>query len=65
MLIVLSGRATRLLFELGLHKDARELQASHMTQMDLEVRQAVFLGCFLYDRFVLLSESVFFCPLTR
>ncbi len=65
MLVVISGRATRLLFELGLHKDARELQASHITQIDLEVRQAVFLGCFLYDRSVLLCEFILFCPLTR
>ncbi len=45
-----SGRAIRLIFELGLHKDASELDSTKLSQMDLEVRQVVFWGCFTYDR---------------
>ena len=45
-----SGRGTRLLFELGLHKDDAEFQNYRLSQMDLSVRQVVFWGCFTYDR---------------
>ncbi|KAI9878381.1 MAG: hypothetical protein M1830_001051 [Pleopsidium flavum] len=45
-----SGRAIRLVFELGLHKDASELESTNLSQMDLEVRQVVFWGCFTFDR---------------
>lgn len=46
------GRAIRLLFELGLHRDASELESTNLSQMDLEVRQVVFWGCFTFDRYV-------------
>ena len=45
-----SGRASRLIYELGLHKDDAELQANRLSTMDLEVRRAVFWGSFAYDR---------------
>ncbi|KAK4936555.1 hypothetical protein LTR10_022604 [Elasticomyces elasticus] len=45
-----SGRASRLVFELGLHKDDAEFQSTCSTPMDLEVRRAVFWGSFAYDR---------------
>ena len=45
-----SGRASRLIFELGLHKDDTEFPSSRSTPMDLEVRRVVFWGCFTYDR---------------
>lgn len=45
-----SGRASRLIFELGLHKEDAEFQSSHSSPMDLEVRRVVFWGCFAYDR---------------
>jgi len=45
-----SGRASRLIFELGLHKDDAEFQSSRLSPMDLEVRRVVFWGCFTYDR---------------
>ncbi len=45
-----SGRASRLIYDLGLHKDDTEFQSSHSSRMDLEVRRVVFWGCFTYDR---------------
>ena len=45
-----SGRSSRLIFELGLHKDDAEFQSSTSSPMDLEVRRVVFWGCFTYDR---------------
>jgi hypothetical protein len=45
-----SGRGSRLIFELGLHKDDAEFQSYRLSPMDLEVRQVVFWGCFTYDR---------------
>ncbi|MCJ1303800.1 hypothetical protein MMC08_006611 [Hypocenomyce scalaris] len=45
-----SGRSSRLIFELGLHKDDAESQSTSLSPLDLEVRQVVFWGCFAYDR---------------
>lgn len=45
-----SGRACRLIFELGLHKDDTEFYSSRSSPMDLEVRRVVFWGCFTYER---------------
>jgi hypothetical protein len=45
-----SGRASRLIFELGLHKDDAEFQSYQSSPMDLEVRRVVFWGSFTYDR---------------
>lgn len=45
-----SGRASRLIFELGLHKADAEFQSTSASSLDLEVRQVVFWGCFAYDR---------------
>ncbi|KAI1609892.1 fungal-specific transcription factor domain-containing protein [Exophiala viscosa] len=45
-----SGRASRLVFELGLHKDDAEVQSNCSSPMDLEVRRAVFWGSFAYDQ---------------
>jgi hypothetical protein len=45
-----SGRGSRLIFELGLHKDDAEFQSYRLSPMDLEVRRVVFWGCFTYDR---------------
>jgi hypothetical protein len=45
-----SGRASRLIFELGLHKDDAEFQSHRSSPMDLEVRRVVFWGCFTYER---------------
>jgi hypothetical protein len=45
-----SGRACRLIFELGLHKDDTEFQSSRSSRLDFEVRRVVFWGCFTYER---------------
>ncbi|KAH0837374.1 hypothetical protein AYO21_09120 [Fonsecaea monophora] len=45
-----SGRSSRLIFELGLHKDDAEFQSTSSSPLDLEVRKVVFWGCFAYDR---------------
>jgi hypothetical protein len=45
-----SGRSSRLIFELGLHKDDAEFESTISSPLDLEVRQVVFWGCFAYDR---------------
>ncbi|EXJ92462.1 hypothetical protein A1O3_01013 [Capronia epimyces CBS 606.96] len=45
-----SGRSSRLIFELGLHKDEVEFASNRLSPMDLEVRQVVFWGSFAYDR---------------
>lgn len=45
------GRAIRLVFELGLHRDASKLESTNMLQMNLEVRQVVFWGCFTFNRY--------------
>lgn len=44
------GDACRLAFDLGLHRDCSGLSSPSMNQMDLEVRQVVFWGCFVLDR---------------
>ena len=51
MLTGLAGRAIRLIFELGLHRDSSDLESSPLTPMDSEVRQVVFWGCFNFDRY--------------
>ncbi|KAK5455834.1 hypothetical protein LTS15_005151 [Exophiala xenobiotica] len=45
-----SGRSSRLIFVLGLHKADAEFQSTSSSSLDLEVRQVVFWGCFAYDR---------------
>lgn len=45
-----SGRASRLIFELGLHKADDEFRSTTSSSLDLEVKQVVFWGCFAYDR---------------
>jgi hypothetical protein len=49
-LICKSGRAIRLIFELGLHRNPEEMESLNLSAMDLEVRRTVFWGCFTYDR---------------
>ena len=45
-----SGDACRLAFDLGLHRDCSGLTSANLTKMDLEARQVVFWGCFVFDR---------------
>jgi hypothetical protein len=45
-----TGRAIRLMFELGLHCDPEEMETHHLSKIDLEVRRTVFWGCFTYDQ---------------
>lgn len=45
-----TGRAIRLMFELGLHRDPEEMENCNLTTMDLEVRRTVLWGCFTFDR---------------
>lgn len=45
-----SGDACRLAFDLGLHRDCSGLTSANLTKVDLEARQIVFWGCFVFDR---------------
>lgn len=45
-----SGRAIRLIFELGLHRNPEDIESLKLSKMDLEVRKIVFWGCFTFDR---------------
>ncbi|KAK5149138.1 hypothetical protein LTR04_000041 [Oleoguttula sp. CCFEE 6159] len=45
-----TGRAIRLIFELGLHRNPEDIESLNLSKMDLEVRKTVFWGCFTFDR---------------
>jgi hypothetical protein len=45
------GDACRLAFDIGLHRDFHNLGSDVLSPKDLEIRQLVFWGCFVFDRY--------------
>lgn len=59
-----TGNACRLVFDLGLHEDWAYISAQKFSQLDVEVRQVVFWGCFILDRYISFTCGLTTCLTT-